>query len=134
MKIGIYPSACLLLAGCVSTPPPVDRAAVEDFIVVQHLERVDSLRTGGDSSSDVARHINDYHLRYKSRRKYYLVAFMHRCPPQYGTVTTDVRIGNTLTARSDTIRGCRIDRIYRMSREQAVELQSLGTAPSLGGT
>jgi len=122
-------SACLLLSSCAIQTPQTDRAAVEDFIAVHGMEQVDLISTRGNLPGDIARPLNEYHMRYKARGRNFLIVFAHRCPVWSRGVTTDVRSGNILRAQSDTIRGCRIGKIYRMTREQAVELRTLGKAP-----
>ena len=118
-----------MLLAC-SQNPEIDSAAVEDFIVVRQLEQVKSLRMSVNTFRDIARPVGDYHLRYKSGTKYYLVAFAQRCSLQFGGVTTDERNTSTvLQAHADTIRGCRISRIYRMSKEDTEELRALGRPP-----
>jgi len=120
----------LFLSACATPQPATDRLAVEDFIAVRGLERVDIIRTSNSLARDKMRYVNDYHMRYQSGQRHYLIAFIFRCPNQYGTVATDVRgASNFLRARSDSIRGCRIARIYRMTKDESAQITKLGEPP-----
>lgn len=131
MRICAWVVMCWLVAACAARPPGVDRAAVEDYIVTRGLEPISFIRTGVSLNSDDIRPLNDYHMRYRSGQNHYLIAYMFRCPQELGTVSTDVRGGNYLRAKTDTIRGCRIDRIYRLTPEESEEMSTLGTAPAV---
>ena len=69
-----------------------------------------------------------------TRRDDYLVEFQRDCRALRNTEITpdmvDVRQNrNVLRAKFDTIRGCRIARIYEISKAQSNELKVLGDAP-----
>jgi len=130
MKTRLILLSCLFLSACVTPKPPVDRLAVEDFIAVRSLEQVDIIRTSNSLARDKMRYVTDYHMRYQSGQRHYLIAFIFRCPNQFLTVSTDVRsASNFLHARTDTIRGCRIGRIYRLTRAESVQIRKLGEPP-----
>lgn len=130
MKVSYCLLAYFLLCSCSLQNRDVDREAVEDYIRVQDLQEVDVIRTRGNLPGDISRYLNDYHLSYKTKQRYYLIAFAHVCPRRYGTVTTDERNNNLLQAHADSIRGCRISRIYEMTKENAAELRTLGRPPA----
>lgn len=103
--------------------------AVTDFIEVRELESLDSLRSG---SNDRWYAINDRFLVYKGRRDEYLVEFVRRCHELNDNtrVTADKRWDtNIVRARFDTIRGCRIAKIYALDEAEAAELKNIGEAP-----
>jgi uncharacterized protein DUF6491 len=103
--------------------------AVMDFIEVRELEALDSMRSGSNDSWHV---IGDNFLIYKGRRDEYLVEFVRRCYELNDNtrITPDKRWEtNTVRARFDTIRGCRIANIYALNEAEAVELKNIGEAP-----
>jgi len=119
-----------LLAACAVHDGPTVTDAVEDFIAVAELEDQSSIRTSDQYTYSV---LSDQYIVLKTRKEYYLVQFARRCrelEDRPVAVTPDIRYDhNKLRARFDTIRGCRIDRIFRIEKVQAEELESLGKAP-----
>jgi len=104
-------------------------AGVTDFIEVRELESLDSLRSGKNDGWYV---ISDKFLVYKGRRDEYLVEFLYRCHEinDNTRITPDKRWDtNSLRARFDTIRGCRIANIYALDEAEAAELKNIGEAP-----
>jgi hypothetical protein len=125
-------SAPLLLAGCVAASAPApDRDAVADFVEVRQLEQVDQIRK---SVNDGWSRVNDYYVVYETRRGSYLMQFSRRCSELEDTeVVADKRWeANKIRARFDTLRGCRIERIYALAEADALELESIGKSPQDG--
>ena len=123
------------LAACASQednaePSTQDTAqAVRDFIEVRKLEELNKLNSsGGDKWTS----IKDEFLIYEGRRETYLVEFYRRCYELSDNtrIVADKRWElNTIRARSDTIRGCRIEKIYALTEAEAAELENIGEAP-----
>ena len=119
-------------AGQVSKEPSeADKAvqAVRDLIEVRGLQSVDRIKTSSRDSWDS---IDNWFLIYETRRDTYLVEFDRRC----WELDDDTRIiaderwdSNAVRARFDTIRGCRIGRIYALGEEDIAELKHIGEAP-----
>lgn len=117
-----------LLAACASQTEPTVSDAVADFIVVSELEEMDTVNTREQFSY---KYLSERYIILKTRRENHLVQFNRRCRELNAPyVTPDVRFdSNTLRAGSDTIRGCRIDKMYAIDEAQAEELIYLGKAP-----
>jgi hypothetical protein len=113
---------------CATARPQVDKEAVDDFVSVRALEEVDKIRT---DSSDSYHELNEYYVIYQTRKGDYLFQFPRRCwELDERRVTPDKRWeGNTIRARFDTLRGCRIDKIFGLTEADAEELKQLGEAP-----
>ena len=132
MKIILLLAAAVLVAGCAGTPEiPPDVQAVRDFVDVGELEETDRMRTHG---SDEWRPLTDYYAVYKSRDGWYLLEFTRICRE----LTDSTRImpdrrydHNVMRSRIDTLRGCRIDRMYPLTEAQKQELE--GLVESSGG-
>ena len=110
---------------------PVEKEAVEDFIAVRKLPEVDKIRS---DSTDGWYELNNYYVIYQTRRGDYLFQFARRCwELDEQRVTADKRWdANTVRARFDTLRGCRIDKIFSLTETDADELKQLGSAPGNG--
>lgn len=124
-----------LLSGCAgqtseAQPSRQDAVqAVRDFIAVRGLEELTELKS---SSSDAWEAIGEHFLIYTGRRNTYLIEFAHQCYEidDNTRIVPDERwSGNTIRARFDTIRGCRIATFYEVTDEQVKELKNLGDAP-----
>ncbi len=103
--------------------------AVRDLIEVRELQEVDEIRTSG---RDSWQSIENWFLIYKTRRNDYLVEFNRRCweLDDNSRIIPDERWdSNTIRARFETIRGCRIGKIYALNEEDVVELENIGEAP-----
>ena len=103
--------------------------AFEDFIEVGELEDTKEIRYRTDIHYE---YLNEHYVLMKTRREQYLVKFARRCSElnDQFTVRPDYRReANVIRARFDTVRGCRIDKIYPVNDGQAEELKSLGDAP-----
>jgi len=118
-----------LLAACASQPGPgPEREAVQDFVAVRNLEELDQIRT---NTSDGWHEVNEYYLIYEARRAEYLVEFARACWElrDQRIVPDRRRDSRTIRSRFDTIRGCRIDKIYSLTEAESIELKELGEAP-----
>jgi hypothetical protein len=118
-----------LLPACASqSRPEPEREAVQDFVAVRNLEEVDKIKTDtGDSWQE----LNAYYMIYKARRAKYLVELVRACwELEDQRVVADKRWdARTIRPRFDTIRGCRIAKIYGLTEADAIELNELGETP-----
>ena len=135
MKNIIYLLGIILLAGCAGQDEKDDPStqdseqAVRDFIELRELEELDSLRSG---NSDGWTQINETFILYKGRKDTYLVEFARRCHELRDNtrIIPDHRWdATTIRARFDTLRGCRIHRIYALDEAEIAELKNIGEAP-----
>jgi hypothetical protein len=128
MKKTLLLVALTVLSGCATTQPEVDKASVEDFIAVRELPELDSIRT---DSSDGWYELNKHFVIYQARRGDYLFQFGRRCwELDDQRVTPDKRWdAKTIRARFDTLRGCRIDKIFGLTETDSDELKRLGDSP-----
>ena len=128
--------ACLLaiiaVGGCTMTPQtPREIEAVRDFVVAAELEEVAEIRLWRQMSYT---HLNVRFVTIPTRRGDYLVEFQRDCRELNRIDITpemvDIRANqHVLRAKFDTIRGCRIDKIYEITEAQSDELKVLGDAP-----
>ena len=118
----------LLFGGCATSSEPEISGAVSDYISAAELEEQNSIRTMGEYNYRV---ISQRYVTLKSRKENYLVEFTRRCHELMEfDVTPDIRYEkNILRSRFDTIRGCRIGKIYSIDKGQAEELRNLGDPP-----
>jgi hypothetical protein len=103
--------------------------AVRDFVEVRDLEQADKMAT---ASSDRWTTLGEYFLLYEGRRATHLVEFNRRCYEleDNSRIAADQRWDATLIrARVDTIRGCRIHRIFTLTENEVAELASIGESP-----
>ena len=130
-KLLIVP-ALLTIAACSSTTQrPQEIEAVRDYIVAAELEEVAEIRMRGQLSYT---YVNDRYVTIDARRGDYLVEFNRDCwelrRNDFTPEMVDVRDNpNVLRARFDTLRGCRIGKMYEITAEQREELTALGDAP-----
>ena len=125
-------SALLVVAGCSSTTQrPQEIEAVRDYVAAAELEEVTDIRLREQLHYT---YVNDRFVTIDARRGDYLVEFNRDCwelrQTQVSGGMVDVRDNhNVLRARFDTIRGCRIGKIYEITEAQREELTALGDAP-----
>lgn len=102
--------------------------AVRDFIEVRQLAEADEMRTAND---DHWADIDQNFIIYKARREAFLVEFARRCHElnEYPVVADVRRSANLLLARFDTLRGCRIARLYPLTEGEVAELEAIGESP-----
>ena len=125
----------VIVTSCAATEEQEDPSrqdvpqAVRDFIEVRDLESLESLRSG---SNDGWQSIDDNFIIYSGRRDKYLVEFVRRCYELSDNtrIVPDKRWdSNVVRARFDTIRGCRIAKIYALDKVEVEELKNIGEAP-----
>lgn len=128
------PSLVILLAtaltACAAQEDAVTQdieQAVRDFIAVRELAETDKIRTANTDSWD---EIDQNFLIYKKRNETFLVEFARRCYElnQY-PVVPDERRGNEIRARFDTIRGCRVNKVFPLTEGELAELEAIGESP-----
>lgn len=134
MKSATVMIAAAILAACSSQDTskehgPGAAEAVRDFVKVRGLEEVDRMPT---TTQDGWTSIDNEFLIYRGRRDTYLVEFNRRCNDLDDStrIIADERWdSNNIRARFDTIRGCRIDKIYGLTEAEVAELENIGDAP-----
>jgi len=121
-----------VISACSSTTQrPQEVEAVRDFVAAAELQEVDEIRLSQALSYT---YVNDLFVTIPTRRGDYLVEFLRICyelrQSQFTPDMADVRNNpNILRSRFDTIRGCRISKIYEITEAQRAELRNLGDAP-----
>jgi len=118
-----------VLVGCaVQTGLTVDDAVV-DYIAVSELQ---TLRTARMRHQWSYKQVTERYVIVSARDDHYLVEFRRRCRELSDRhVTPDLRHErNVLRSGIDTIRGCRIDRMFAIDKAQAQELEQIGKAPT----
>ena len=133
MKTRLFaPLLATVLVACATAPDDEPSAITEDdpiadYIQVAELREVDAVRSFESLQHRVIS--EDYIILY-DRRRSHLATFRRPCRELYDVdVTPDIRFdGNTVRARFDTIRGCRIEALYEISAGQAEEIMQLGDA------
>ena len=111
------------------TVEDVQNQAVQDFIEVRGLQGVDKIRSTDRDGWD---EITWSYIVYRTRRTQYLVEFSRPCYELRDNreVTPDIRANaNIIRAKFETLRGCRIARIFEITPDEAVELKNIGEAP-----
>ena len=144
MKIAATIAAGFFLAACASQDEQAEEStqdeqaeestqdvsqAVRDFVELRGLEELDALRSG---TNDGWQQLDDRFIIYSGRRETYLVEFARRCHELNDNtrITPDKRWDtNTVRAKFDTIRGCRIGKIYGLTEAEVAELENIGEAP-----
>lgn len=126
MKTTYLIATLALLAACAGTPEiPSEVQAVRDYVEVGELEQTDRIRTHG---SDEWSPLTDYYAMYKGRDGWYLLEFTRICRELTDNtrITADRRYDHNVMRRGiDTLRGCRIDRMYPLTEAQRQELDAL---------
>lgn len=125
-------STLLIIAACSSTTQrPQEIEAVRDYVVAAELEEVTQIRLREQMRYT---YVNDRFVTIPTRRGDYLVELQRDCwelrRNDFTPEMVDVRHNqNVLRARFDTIRGCRIAKMYEITAAQRTELTALGDAP-----
>jgi hypothetical protein len=125
-------STILVVVACSSTTTqPQEIEAVRDYVVATELEEVSEIRLREQMSYT---YVNDRYVTIPTRQGDYLVEFQRDCwelrRNDFTPEMVDRRDNqNILRARYDTIRGCRIAKIYEVTEAQRKELSALGDAP-----
>jgi hypothetical protein len=116
----------IMLGACASEPlyKVPDNQRVADYVATSELPEVKHIRKG---NRDSWTYLNDRYVIYRGGKDY-LVEFRANCaeirnndwlPADY------IHDHRHLRAGEDTIRGCIVDRLYRLTREQRTELRRL---------
>ena len=103
--------------------------AIDDYIEVAELEEVHAVRSLMQLYTKV---LSDRYILIYDNRRNWLAAYNVPCKELYKShgVQPDIRYErNTVRAKFDTYRGCKIDRIYSISDGVVQELETLGKAP-----
>jgi len=118
------------ILGCTSTAQEEESVlkrndAVDDYIRVAELPETDAIRKRGELHHTA---VTEKYIILSDRKNSYLVVFRQRCRELHDLdVTPDIRHDmNTVRARFDTYRGCRIEAFYEITEGQAQELVGLG--------
>jgi len=127
MRLVIIMAAAILF-GCAAQPGPTKSDAIADFIVVNELEALDVVRFRDQFHY---KQLTEDYLVLTAREDYYLAEFRRRCRElNTNEISPDLRYDrNTLRAGIDTIRGCRIGRLFAIDKGQAQELEHIGKEP-----
>ena len=123
-----------LVAGCAASGTTQDSIAIskaktfDDYIEVGQLKELASVRTRDQIHYKA---VSEKHIIIYDGKTSYLATFQRACKElKEQHITPDVRHErNTIRARFDTIRGCRIESLYALDVGQAEELIQLGEAP-----
>ncbi len=123
--------ALMFLSACATQDELVTQdveQAVRDFIEVRELPEAQQMRTSNSDSWD---QLDQNFILYEARNQFYLVEFIRRCYEldQYPIVPDERRNANTVNARFDTIRGCRIDKLFPLQEGEVEELKAIGESP-----
>jgi KaiC/GvpD/RAD55 family RecA-like ATPase len=125
-------ATAFVLSGCgINLLEAEEGEAVVDYIYANELKEVDQFRYFQQFTYT---YVSDQYVTIPTNAGDYLIEFATECPElrrdRFTPDMADVRDDNrTLRARFDTIRGCRIGKIYEISAEQRAELSDLGDAP-----
>lgn len=127
----MLPIVLVLMTGCASQEDALTydtEQAVRDFIAVRQLETADRIRTNND---DQWQDIDQNFVLYLKRREAFLFEFTRRCHElnEYPVVPDKRDSSNTIRARFDTLRGCRIANIYPLTEDEVAELRDIGESP-----
>jgi len=133
VALALFVTTGLIACASQQDKPPTSTQdtsqAVRDFVETRGLESVDLVKV---SSTDSIKKISEVFILYKSRRGNYIMEFGYRCDAldDYKVITPDRRWDlKALRPRVDTIRGCRIVKIYGLTETELVELKNIGAAP-----
>lgn len=137
MKRFILIALALALTGCATSKsrstlsPGKENEAVLDFIFTGELVETDRIRLNEPIKY---LYVNDWWVIVPTRRSDYLVGFRGRCDElrrrKWTSDMIDIRVSaRVLHSDYDTIRGCKIRRIYELTEIQLRELSALGDAP-----
>jgi hypothetical protein len=119
------------LAACATQEEAVTQdteQAIRDFIAVRQLAETDQVRTANDDSWT---EIDQKFVLYETRNEVFLFEFSRRCRElDEIPVVPDARhSGNTVRARFDTLRGCRIAKMFPLTEGEVAELSNIGASP-----
>ena len=127
MKRWILAMLVALLVGCAAQQGPTADDAIDDFVALSGLEEMDSIRTRNQFGMS---ELTERYTILRTRKDVYLVEFQRCRELRFDNeVTPDIRYDkNVLRSRFDTIRGCRIKKIFAIDEAGAEELTMLAEA------
>ena len=127
MKLTMVALIAALLASCAAHTGPTVDDAIADFVSSSELEEMDIIRTRDQYGIS---ELTERYIVLRTRKDVYLVRFDRRCPElNQLKVTPDIRYDkDALRPRLDTIRGCRIKKIFAIDEAGAEELKMLSNA------
>jgi len=123
-----------LLTACASQDEAEEQStqdmtqAVRDYIEVRDLQEVNRLMTSANDRWDA---LDNLFVLYEGRRETHLIEFSRRCwelDDNTRIVADERRDPSYIRPRFDTLRGCRIHRIYALRDDEVAELESIGEA------
>ena len=132
VRSGMIVIAATAMAACASEPTepvPVvldQDQVVLDLIEVRGLEEVNRMRGAERKSWEK---VAPSYIVFKARRDDYLVEFIRPCMEIWNNTffsADDTLLHNVLRARYDTIRGCRIGRIFTLTEDDHAAVELLG--------
>ena len=123
-------SVSVVLSACATEPLSRTPASqrVEDYIGANELSEVSLIRKG---NSDSWQYVNDRYVIYRGHDDF-LIGFRKNCAEitDNSWVPADyIHDHRNLRAGEDTIRGCIVENIYPLTRDQRNELRGLGGPP-----
>lgn len=123
--------AAAVLASCAAPEETIGNdkeQAIRDFVAVRQLAEVDKVRTSND---DHYTELDPHFVIYETRRGDFLIEFSRACHElEESPVVADQRWDhNTMRARFDTLRGCRMAEIYALTEAEVAELEAIGEMP-----
>jgi hypothetical protein len=116
-------------AGQESREVNEEEQAVRDFIEVRGLAELNEIRVRDSAGWDK---ITGKFIIYNTRRESFLFVFARNCYEldDNTNIVADIRHSpNIINARFDTLRGCRIDKIYALTEAEVAELLQIGEGP-----
>lgn len=135
LVIAISASAIWACASDPTEPVPVildQDQVVLDFIEVRGLEEVSRMRNTERRSFEK---FTPSYIIFKARRDEFLVEFDRPCYEIWDNAffsADDTLLHNTLRAKFDRIRGCRINRIFALTDDDLHDLKQLGVRTGSG--
>ena len=133
MRTAVLAAALALVGGCAGTPEiPPDTQAVRDYVEVGEIQQTDRIRTHG---SDQWKPLTLHFALYSARDGHFLLEFSRLCREMYDntSIKPDRRYDHNVMRRGiDTLRGCRIDRMFPLTEAQAQEVEALAKTDERG--
>lgn len=127
----LFAITTMLLSACASQEQAATQdteQAVRDFVQVRQLAEADAMRT---SNNDSWHEIDENFIIYEARSETYLLEFVRSCYElnELPVVPDQRKSGNTVRARFDTFRGCRIAKLFPLNEGEVEELKAIGESP-----
>ena len=126
VRTALIAASLAVTAACAGTAEiPPEARAIRDYVEVGELEEADRMRTHG---SDKWSPVTDYYVLYRGRNGEFLLEFRRVCRELTDNtkITPDRRYDhNVMRPGIDTLRGCRINKMYPLTSAQAQEIKAL---------